>query len=41
MFDGRGVGLLAMPLSAFSGDASEAILDVANQNGSARGMRVV
>jgi len=38
---GRGVGLLAMPLSAFSGEPSQAIADVANQNGSARGVRVV
>jgi hypothetical protein len=41
MTSGRGVGLMAMPLSAFSGDPSMAIADVANQNGSARGMRVV
>ena len=37
----RGVGLMAMPLSAFSGDAALPIMNVANQNGSARGMRVV
>lgn len=37
----RGVGLLAMPLSAFSGEPSDTMLTVANQNGSARGMRVV
>ena len=41
MTRGRGVGLMAMPLSAFSGDASMAIAEVANQTGSARGMRVV
>jgi len=41
MTSGRGVGLMAMPLSAFSGDPSMAIAEVANQNGSARGMRVV
>ena len=41
MTNGRGVGLLAMPLSAFSGDAALPILNVANQNGSSRGMRVV
>jgi len=41
LVDGRGVGLLAMPLSAFSGDPSKAMLDVAHQNGSARGMRLV
>jgi len=39
--NGRGVGLMAMPLSAFSGEPSTAILNVADQNGSARGMRVV
>lgn len=41
MTTNRGVGLLAMPISAFSGEPSAAMLDVANQNGSARGMRVV
>src|SRR5207302_8575322 len=41
MTRGRGVGLMATPISAFSGDASLPILNVANQNGSARGMRVV
>jgi len=41
MTSGRGVGLMAMPLSAFSGNPSMAIAEVANQNGSARGMRVV
>jgi hypothetical protein len=41
MTTGRGVGLMAMPLSAFSGDAALPIMNVANQNGSARGMRVV
>lgn len=41
MTSGRGLGLMAMPLSAFSGDPSMAITEVANQNGSARGMRVV
>jgi len=41
MTSGRGVGLMAMPLSAFSGDPSMAIAEVANQNGSARGLRVV
>ncbi|HEX3144679.1 MAG TPA: carboxypeptidase-like regulatory domain-containing protein [Pyrinomonadaceae bacterium] len=41
MTSGRGVGLMAMPLSAFSGDAALPIMNVAHQNGSARGMRVV
>ena len=38
---GRGVGLMAAPLSAFSGDNAAAMLSVANQEGSARGVRVV
>jgi hypothetical protein len=41
MTSGRGVGLMAMPLSAFSGNAALPIMNIANQNGSARGMRVV
>jgi hypothetical protein len=41
MTSGRGVGLMATSLSAFSGDNSAALLSVANQEGSARGMRVV
>jgi carboxypeptidase family protein len=41
MTDGRGVGIMALPLSGFAGDVSLALADVANQNGSARGMRVV
>ena len=38
---GRGVGLLSAPGSAFSGKAGDAFLDVANQQGSSRGIRVV
>lgn len=38
---GRGVGLMASPLSAFSGSANTAMTSIANQEGSARGMRVV
>ncbi|HKN83995.1 MAG TPA: hypothetical protein VJW17_11180, partial [Pyrinomonadaceae bacterium] len=38
---GRGVGLLSGPASAFSGRAGEAFIDVANQQGSSRGIRVV
>lgn len=38
---GRGVGLLSGPASAFSGRAGEAFTDVANQQGSSRGIRVV
>ncbi|HEV2762561.1 MAG TPA: TonB-dependent receptor [Pyrinomonadaceae bacterium] len=39
--DGRGVGLLSVPLTAFSGAQGEALLNVANQQGAARGLRVV
>ncbi|HSV32890.1 MAG TPA: carboxypeptidase regulatory-like domain-containing protein [Pyrinomonadaceae bacterium] len=39
--NGRGVGLMATPVSSFSGDAGAALLSVANQQGSARGLRVV
>jgi len=38
---GRGLGLLSTPLSAFSGDSGTALISVANQQGAARGMRVV
>ena len=38
---GRGVGLLNAPASAFSGTAGEAFITIANQQGAARGMRVV
>lgn len=38
---GRGVGLMNTPLSAFSGSPGETLLSVANQQGAARGMRVV
>jgi hypothetical protein len=38
---GRGVGLLSGPGSAFSGRSGETFLDVANQQGSSRGVRVV
>ena len=38
---GRGVGLLSGPASAFSGRAGEMFTDVANQQGSSRGIRVV
>jgi hypothetical protein len=38
---GRGVGLLSAPLSAFSGTAGDTLISVANQQGAARGMRVV
>lgn len=38
---GRGVGLLSTPISAFSGATGEAFINVANQQGAARGMRLV
>jgi hypothetical protein len=38
---GRGVGLLSGPATAFSGKAGETFIDVANQQGSSRGIRVV
>ena len=38
---GRGVGLLSAPASAFSGGAGDTFIDVANQQGSSRGIRVV
>lgn len=41
MTSGRGVGLLAMPASAFSGEPSAAMIQVANQEGSARGARLL
>jgi hypothetical protein len=41
MTSDRGVGLLAMPLSAFSGEPATELANVANQNGAARGIRVV
>jgi hypothetical protein len=41
MTAGRGVGLLATPVSAFSGEPGRSILGVANQAGSTRGGRVV
>ncbi len=41
MTSGRGVGLLATSLSSFSGRGAEPLIEVANQRGSARGVRVV
>ena len=38
---GRGVGLLSTPISAFSGTPGEAFINVANQQGESRGMRLV
>jgi hypothetical protein len=39
--DGRGVGLLNMPLNAFAGEHGAELLSVANQQGAARGLRIV
>ena len=38
---GRGIGFLHTPISAFSGSTGDALINVANQEGAARGMRVV
>jgi len=38
---GRGVGLLSMPVTAFSGEAGNVFTNIANQQGSSRGVRVV
>jgi len=38
---GRGVGLMSIPMTAFSGAAGEAFMNIANQEGSSRGVRVV
>jgi Carboxypeptidase regulatory-like domain/TonB dependent receptor len=37
----RGVGLMNTPLSAFAGESGESLIKVANQQGAARGLRVV
>lgn len=37
----RGVGLLSAPLSSFTGESGETLISVANQQGAARGVRVV
>lgn len=39
--DGRGVGLLSMPANAMSDSGDAALLSIANQQGGARGLRVV
>ena len=38
---GRGVGFLSTPLSAFSGPTGDALINVANQEGNSKGVRVV
>jgi hypothetical protein len=37
----RGVGLMAAPLSAFAGENGAALINVANQQGAARGLRIL
>ena len=37
----RGVGLFSMPLSAFSGEGGAPLLNVANQQGAAHGLRIL
>lgn len=37
----RGVGLMSAPLGAFAGENGETLVNIANQQGAARGMRVV
>jgi hypothetical protein len=39
--NGRGVGLLSLPMSGLAGATGESLISVANQQGGARGMRVV
>ncbi|HKQ52714.1 MAG TPA: carboxypeptidase-like regulatory domain-containing protein [Pyrinomonadaceae bacterium] len=41
MTSNRGVGLFSAPLSAFAGEAGAPLMSVANQEGAARGLRVV
>lgn len=38
---GRGIGLLSTPMTAFAGATGEAFIDIANQQGASRGMRLV
>ncbi len=38
---GRGVGIFSAPTTAFSGEPGEAMVNVANQQGSSRGLRLV
>jgi hypothetical protein len=39
--NGRGIGLLSTPITAFSGATGEAFINIANQQGASRGMRLV
>lgn len=38
---GRGVGLMSAPLNALNGEGGEALMNIANQEGTARGVRFV
>jgi hypothetical protein len=38
---GRGIGLLSTPMTAFSGTTGETFINVANQQGASKGMRLV
>lgn len=38
---GRGVGLMSGPLSSFSNEGGDVLMDIANQQGGAQGLRVV
>ena len=38
---GRGVGFMSVPLSALNGEGGGALMDIANQQGGAKGIRVV
>jgi len=38
---GRGVGFMSAPLSSFNGDGGDVLMDIANQQGGAKGIRVV
>ncbi len=38
---GRGVGLLSLPLSELNGEGGDALINIANQEGSAHGLRIV
>lgn len=38
---GRGVGFMSVPLSSLNGEGGDVLMDIANQQGGARGIRVV
>ncbi|MBX5477909.1 MAG: TonB-dependent receptor [Pyrinomonas methylaliphatogenes] len=39
--DGRGLGLMGVPIAAFANEAGAELIRIANQQGAARGMRVI